>query len=220
MLNLQSISYTHTNKEILFSNLNLTVKKHEKIALIGNNGTGKSTLLKIIAKELQPSAGQLTLDTVPYLVPQIFGQYNHITVAAALGINLKLKALKEILNGNTGEENFNLLNDDWTIEDRCREALKYWRLEELDLTQKLDTLSGGQKTKLFLAGIFIHQPGFILLDEPSNHLDLSGRQLLYDFIQSTKSTLIIVSHDRKLLNLLNTVSELSSQGIKVYGGEL
>lgn len=75
-----------------------------------------------------------------------------------------------------------------------------------------------KKTKVFLAGISIHEPELVLLDEPSNHLDISGRQLLYDFIQSTQSTLIAVSHDRKLLNLLNTVCELSKRGITVYGG--
>jgi len=82
----------------------------------------------------------------------------------------------------------------------------------------MKTLSGGQKTKVFLAGISIHQPQLVLLDEPSNHLDVSGRQLLYDFIQFTKSTLIVVSHDRKLLNCLNSVFELSNRGITVYGG--
>nr|WP_317040831.1 ATP-binding cassette domain-containing protein [Flavobacterium commune] len=98
------------------------------------------------------------------------------------------------------------------------EALKYWQLNDLDLNQKIESLSGGQKTKVFLTGITIHQPELILLDEPSNHLDSKSRMLLYDFIQSSKSTLIIVSHDRKLLNHLDTVCELSSSGISVYGG--
>ena len=218
MLTLQNISYTHPNKDLLFSDINLTVNNHEKTALIGNNGVGKSTLLKIIAKELQPSNGQISVEAEPYYIPQIFGQFNHLTIAQALRIENKLNALKEILNGNTSEENFNLLNDDWTIEDRCTEALNYWQLNELDLSQKMEALSGGQKTKIFLAGISIHQPELILLDEPSNHLDITSRQLLYDFVQNTKSTLIIVSHDRKLLNLLNSVCELSKHGIKVYGG--
>ena len=218
MLIIQNISYIHPNTDLLFSDINLTVNNHDKIALTGNNGTGKSTLLKIIAKELQPSDGHLNVDAIPYYVPQISGQYNHLTLAQALRIEYKLNALKEILNGNTTEENFNLLGDDWAIEDRCNEALNYWQLNDLDLTQKMGTLSGGQKTKVFLAGISIHHPELILLDEPSNHLDSSGRQLLYDFIQSTKSTLIVVSHDRKLLNLLDTVCELSKHGIKVYGG--
>lgn len=218
MLTLQNISYTHPNKDLLFSDISLTVNNHEKTALIGNNGVGKSTLLKIIAKELQPSNGQISVENEPYYVPQVFGQFNHLTIAQALRIENKLNALKAILNGNTSEENFNLLNDDWTIEDRCNEALSYWQLNDLDLTQKMEALSGGQKTKVFLAGLSIHQPELILLDEPSNHLDIVSRQLLYDFFQNTKSTLIIVSHDRKLLNLLDTVCELNKYGIKVYGG--
>lgn len=97
MVTLQNISYTHPNKNLLFSNINLTVNHHEKIALIGNNGAGKSTLLKLIAKELQPSNGQIILESKPFFVPQIFGQFNHLTVAEALKIDKKLNALKEIL---------------------------------------------------------------------------------------------------------------------------
>ncbi len=218
MLTLQQLSYIHPNKKLLFTNINLTVNTHDKIALIGNNGAGKSTLLKIIAGELQYSDGHLKTDSEPYYIPQIFGQHNHLTVAQALRIDKKLNAFKEILNGITSEQNFNILNDDWAIEDRCKEALNYWQLNDLDLSLPMQSLSGGQKTKVFLAGISIHLPEFILLDEPSNHLDVSGRQLLYNFIQSTKSTLIIVSHDRKLLNLLNNVCVLNSNGIKDYGG--
>lgn len=218
MFTLQNISYTHPNKDLLFSDINLIVNNYEKTALIGNNGVGKSTLLKIIAGELQPTNGQICVETEPYYVPQIFGQFNHLTIAQALRIEDKLNALKEILKGNTSEENFNLLNDDWTIEDRCTEALNYWKLNDLDLSQNIEALSGGQKTKVFLAGIFIHQPELILLDEPSNHLDIESRQILYDFVQNTKSALIIVSHDRKLLNLLNSICELSKHGIKLYGG--
>ncbi len=218
MLILQNISYTHANKSLLFDNINLTVNNNEKLALIGNNGSGKSTLLKLISNELQPLNGQLFVDTEAYLVPQIFGQFNHLTIGQALKIEDKLNALQEILNGKLSEENYTTLADDWTIEARCNEALEYWQLTNLDLSQKMETLSGGQKTKVFLAGISIHQPKLILLDEPSNHLDLAGRQDLYDFIRSTQSTLIIVSHDRKLLNLLGKVAELGKGGITIYGG--
>jgi len=218
MLILQNISYLHTNRDLLFDKITFTANKHEKIALIGNNGVGKSTLLKIISGELQPFEGLVKADAKPYYVPQIFGQFNHLTIAEALRIEDKLNALKEILDGNVTEENLEILNDDWTIEDRCKESLQYWQLEGLDLQQKLETLSGGQKTKIFLAGISIHEPELILLDEPSNHLDLTARNLLYNFIQNTSATLLIVSHDRKLLNLLNTVYELTKHGITVYGG--
>lgn len=218
MLIIQNLSYTHPNKDLLFGNINLTVNSGEKIALIGNNGSGKSTLLKIMSGLLKPLNGSVNIATKPYYIPQIFGQYNNLTIAEALGIDKKLTALHEILDGNISEENYEILNDDWTIEDRCNEILKHWQLNGLDLSQKMETLSGGQKTKVFLAGISIHKPELILLDEPSNHLDFESRELLYDFIRSTKSTLIVVSHDRKLLNILNKVCELSKNGITVYGG--
>lgn len=218
MLIIQNLSYTHPNKDLLFGNINLTVNSGEKIVLIGNNGSGKSTLLKIMAGLLQPLNGSVNINVKPYYIPQIFGQYNNSTIAEALGIDKKLTALHEILEGNISEENYEILNDDWTIEDRCNEVLKHWQLNDLDLSQKIETLSGGQKTKVFLAGISIHKPELILLDEPSNHLDFESRELLYNFIRSTKSTLVIVSHDRKLMNILNKVCELTKNGITVYGG--
>jgi len=218
MFSLQNISYIHSNKDLLFDNINLTVNSQEKIALIGNNGAGKSTLLKIIAQELKPSTGQLNVDATLYYVSQIFGQFNHLTIAQALKVEDKLNALHQILKGNATAENFALLNDDWTIEDRCNEALDHWQLKDLDLSQPMASLSGGQKTKVFLAGIEIHQPELILLDEPSNHLDVAARDILYHFIAHTKSTLMVVSHDRKLLNLLEKTCELSKRGITFYGG--
>jgi ATPase subunit of ABC transporter with duplicated ATPase domains len=218
MLILQNISYKHNNSDVLFDNISFTINNHEKIALIGHNGVGKSTLLKIIVGDLQPSTGELKTDSAPYYIPQIFGQYNHFTIGEALRVNHKLNALAAILNGDVTEEYLTILNDDWTIEERCNNALKYWDLNGLDLTQKIETLSGGQKTKVFLAGILIHEPELVLLDEPSNHLDKAARELLYHFILTANCSLIVVSHDRKLLGLLSIIYEMSKRGITVYGG--
>jgi len=218
MIILQGVTYVHPNKDVLFSDINLTVNKHDKIALIGNNGAGKSTLLKIIAQNLHVSQGLVKADSLPYYIPQHFGQFNDLTIATALGVEVKLTALKQILAGNVTETNMLLLDDDWTIEERCNEALLYWGLEGLDFAKKMDNLSGGQKTKVFLAGIHIHKPEIVLLDEPSNHLDVAGRQLLYDYISTTRNTVMVVSHDITLLNLLTTVCELSRRGITTYGG--
>ncbi|MDR6781846.1 ATPase subunit of ABC transporter with duplicated ATPase domains [Pedobacter africanus] len=218
MLILQDLTYIHLNKDLLFTDLNFIVNKQDKIALIGNNGSGKSTLLKILAGELYPSAGLVKNNPKPYYIPQVYGQFNDYTVAHALQINDKLQALHAILNGNITEENLSLLNDDWALEERCQKALDYWGLQGLELTQKMETLSGGQKTKVFLAGIMVNRPETILMDEPSNHLDTAARNMLYDYINHTKNTLIAVSHDRTLLNLLNVVYELGKSGVTIYGG--
>ena len=218
MLILQNISYAHPNQDILFAGVNLAVNPHDKIAIIGNNGAGKSTLLKLIAGTLKPVGGQLKLSAQPFYLPQNFGQYDALTVAEALRVQDKLNALDAILKGKATAEDYTVLNDDWTIEERCQDALAAWDLTDLPLGRKMETLSGGQKTKVFLAGMSIHDPELVLLDEPSNHLDVCSRALLYDFVTSTKRTLMVVSHDRTLLNRLNTVCELSYDGIRTYGG--
>lgn len=218
MLTLQGVTYVHPNKDVLFTDINLTINKHDKIALIGSNGVGKSTLLKILTGELQPSAGFVKAETLPCYIPQLFGQFNHCSVAQALKVEQKLAALHEILRGAVTDANLALLDNDWSIEERCQEALAYWSLSGLDLNQSMHSLSGGQKTKVFLAGILIHQPEIVLLDEPSNHLDIYSRQILYDYITSANETLVVISHDRTLLNLLPKVYEMSRHGITVYGG--
>lgn len=218
MLRIDQLSYQHPDKDVLFRELNFFLAAHQKVALIGNNGSGKSTLLKLIAGDLQAAGGQLTVAKSPYYIPQLFGQFDASTIAEALNIADKLHALKAILEGHTDAVHFDTLNDDWGIEERALEALAYWELNDLDLERPLRTLSGGQKTKVFLAGIHIHQPELILMDEPSNHLDTVSRQLLYNFIQQSKAAMVIVSHDKMLLQMLGTTVELSKDGLQVHGG--
>lgn len=218
MVTLQNLGYLHPNKSVLFDNLVLNLNKGDKAALIGNNGIGKSILLQLIAGKLQPSSGQIINAVKPYYVPQVFGQFNEVTVGDALQVTPKLNALTEILGGNVQEEQFTALNDDWTIEDRCKSALSHWALKDLSLTEKMGDLSGGQKVRVFLAGILVHDPELILLDEPSNHLDSVARRTLYKFIENTNSSILVVSHDRTLLDLLNKILTLSKDGIKTYGG--
>jgi ATPase subunit of ABC transporter with duplicated ATPase domains len=218
MLILQGVAYRQPNKDLLFENINASINTGDKIALIGNNGTGKSTLLRLLAGDLAPSAGTITSNANPYYVPQHFGQYDSCTVAKALGVDKKLNALHKILAGDTSAAQFDLLADDWTIEERCNEAMEYWGLQDINLQRAMVTLSGGQKTKVFLAGIDIHQPGIVLLDEPSNHLDAKSRIILYEYIQKAKHSLVVVSHDRTLLNMLDTVYKLDKKGIHIYGG--
>ncbi|RNA63091.1 ABC transporter ATP-binding protein [Chryseobacterium nematophagum] len=218
MLFLHNISFGFPAGNPLFNSIQITIPSHSKSALVGSNGMGKSTLLKLIANEIEPSEGTIHLQGDIFYVPQMVGNCNDLTVAECLRIEEKLNALQKITHGEVDEIYFEVLQDDWDIEERCQNALQYWKLDNVELHQKLETLSGGQKTKIFLAGIQINQPDIILLDEPTNHLDREGRNLLYDFIEKTTSTVVMVSHDRALLNVADTIFELSNQGISTYGG--
>lgn len=213
-----SLSYIHPDKTALFSDISFSVPKGRKAALVGNNGSGKSTLLKIIAGELQQSDGEVVLSEKPYYIPQHTGQYDGCTIAEALGVDRKISALQAIIKGNTSSENFTALDDDWDIEERIKTAFGFWGVGHLKPDQPMRNLSGGEKTKVFLSGIQIYEPQIILLDEPTNHLDAGSRIVLYDFIKSSKHTILCVSHDRTLLNLFDTTLELSNDSITVFGG--
>jgi ATPase subunit of ABC transporter with duplicated ATPase domains len=219
MLTLNRVSYIHPNGDRLFENIDLAIHPHEKIALIGNNGAGKSTLLQLLAGRIRPASGTISHETKPYYVPQHTGQCNDSTVAEALQVDRTLLALQAIIAGHATEEHFTTLNDDWLLEERCREAFKAWELDDALLHRTMGSLSGGQKTKVFLAGIAIHQPDIVLLDEPSNHLDTRSREQLYHYITTTEHSLAVVSHDQHLLRLLPTIYTLDQRGLTRYGGD-
>ncbi len=214
----QNINFTLPTGQVLLREINLSLHKGDKAALVGDNGTGKSTLLKILAGEILPKAGIITHDRLPYYIPQHFGQYNALSVAQVLAIDKKLQALHAIIQGSTDPTLFEILADDWDIEARCQQALDRWDLHNVQLTDSFAPYSGGEKTKILLAGIDIHQPDIVMLDEPTNHLDLTGRKQLYDWVETTPQGLLIVSHDRQLLQLCNPILELYGGGINLYGG--
>lgn len=215
---IKDLSYIHADKEILFSHLHLSINSGDKIALTGNNGCGKSTLMRILAGDLSPSSGTVLRPEHLYYVPQHFGQYDRQTIAQALGISHKLSALHAILSGDAAEAHFNTLNDDWTVEERAQAALDSWGLGGIPLSRPMEGLSGGEKTRIFLAGMELHNPTAILLDEPTNHLDADGRERLHNLLRRTSATVLVISHDRTLLNLLPAICELSSQGLTYYSG--
>lgn len=217
-ISIQQISYIHPDKEVLFSDLNFAISKGQKLGLVGNNGCGKSTLLQIIAGQLSPSSGVIVRPDDLYYIPQHFGQYDSLTIAQALRIERKQQALHAILSGDASNENFVVLDDDWNIEERSIAALDLWGLGQFTLSYPMNLLSGGEKTRVFLAGMNIHHPSVVLMDEPTNHLDSSGRQRLYDWVEKCRSTLLVVSHDRTLLNLLPEICELEKHQINYYGG--
>ncbi len=217
-LNAYDISYTHPDKEELFKNLNLSLHGNQKAAILGKNGVGKSIFLQILSKIKIPDTGAIESSSPPFYVPQHFGQYDELQIGEALQINEKLDAISQITSGNVNSKYFSVLNEDWNIEEKCREIFNLWKISHLSLNQKMNSISGGEKTKVFLAGIFIHNPEIALMDEPTNHLDTNSRNILYDYVSENKNILLIVSHDRVLLDMLNPTFELTGNKFITYGG--
>lgn len=212
------LSYMHPDREVLFQNVSFSLATGQKASLIGDNGSGKSTLLKILSGEFTPSSGEVAISDTPYLVPQHFGQYDSMTIACALGIGGKIAALRAILAGDLSEDNYTALGDDWDIEERAGRELGSWGLGHVTPDTPLAQLSGGEKTRVFLAGTGIVLPSVVLMDEPTNHLDRDARERLYALVDRSPAAMLIVSHDRELLNLMDTTLELTARGVNLYGG--
>jgi ATPase subunit of ABC transporter with duplicated ATPase domains len=259
------ISFHFPNQQELWQPVSFTVPNGGKVAVVGDNGCGKTTLMRMIAGELEPSAGSIQFDEKPYYVPQLTSARSE-TIAEALGVADKLAALKAIESGSTDVKNYDILGDDWDIEERCLRALSDWGIMNIStadsgrasasaapaetrkgtatasgsasqgtavttaptsqgmtvahsvLDRDFQSLSGGEKTKVMLAGVEVHGAKTVLLDEPTNHLDYTAREKLYNWVSSTDAMLLVVSHDVTLLNLMDTIVDLSAQGVKIYGG--
>ncbi|MEI8054455.1 MAG: ABC-F family ATP-binding cassette domain-containing protein [bacterium] len=214
---IQNLSYKTPDDKSIFEDLTLTFGIG-KTAIVGKNGSGKTTLVKLIAGELSPNSGSIKLNGTAAICPQNLNAFAHSTIADVFDATAKLYALDKIKAGDALENDFTILNDDWNIQERIQKQLKAFDLEKLDLRRRLDSLSGGEITKLWLAKTFATNADFLILDEPTNNLDITARKLLYGKITNCKKNLVIISHDRKLLELMQQIIEITVAGIKIYGG--
>lgn len=214
---INQMSFNLPTGKSLFSNLTLAFSQN-KIGLVGRNGIGKSTLLKLIVGEIQSTSGSIATSGKLEYVPQLQSFPEDMTISAVLGYGEKLNALKRISQGDLNEKDFTILNDEWDIEEQMQKQLKMFSLEYLPNDRRVSSLSGGEITCLLLTKVFQSDADFLLLDEPTNHLDLSARQDLYHAIQAWQKGLIVISHDRSLLNLMEGIIELTTLGAVYYGG--
>ncbi|MGW5371793.1 ribosomal protection-like ABC-F family protein [Streptomyces sp. NPDC004009] len=189
-----------------------------RTGLVAPNGSGKSTLLKLIAGELRPTAGSLTVGGTLGYLPQSLPLTGDLTVAEVLGVAAVVRALDAVESGDVGEEHFATIGDDWDIEERTRAQLDRLGLADLALDRPLSTLSGGQVVSLGLAAQLLRRPDVLLLDEPTNNLDLRARHKLYSVLTDFTGCLLLVSHDRALLDRMDRIAELNSGELRFYGG--
>lgn len=214
---IHNLTYTTPNDQTLFKDLSLNFGA-QKTGLIGKNGIGKSTLAKIITGELEPTSGNIqVIGSVAYC-PQNLEAHSTMTIAEVFGVASKLAAYQRILNGSTDENDFTILNDDWNFQKRIMQHLHEFCLDNISLEKITTQLSGGERTRLLLAKTFAANPNILILDEPTNNLDLTSRTCLYHKISSWSNGLIVISHDRKLLELMDQIVELTTIDAKTYGG--
>jgi ATPase subunit of ABC transporter with duplicated ATPase domains len=191
-----------------------------RTGLIGVNGSGKSTLLRLIAGELSPAAGAVKVAGEVGYLPQAITLGTHRTVSDLLGISAVQAAIAAIEGGDVSEAAFDAVGDDWDISERARAWLDRLGLAHLDLDQGVGRLSGGETILVALAALFLRRPDVILLDEPTNNLDLDARRRLYDAVDAWTGVMIIVSHDRDLLERVDRIVDLTDGDARVYGGNL
>ncbi|MGW3512917.1 ribosomal protection-like ABC-F family protein [Streptomyces sp. NPDC000994] len=212
-----NLSFTWPDDTLVFQDLSFTVGSG-RTGLVAPNGAGKSTLLKLIAGELRPGTGSVSVaGTLGYL-PQSLPLTGDLTVAEVLDVAAIIRAIDAVESGDVDEEHFTTIGDDWDIEERTRAQLDRLGLADLTLDRSLSTLSGGQVISLGLAAQLLKRPDVLLLDEPTNNLDLDARHKLYDVLEDFNGCLLLVSHDRALLDRMERVAELDRGELRFYGG--
>ncbi|MER5759266.1 ABC-F family ATP-binding cassette domain-containing protein [Streptomyces sp. NPDC002082] len=189
-----------------------------RTGLIGRNGCGKSTLLKLIAGELTPSDGQLAVAGTVGQLPQTVTFDTSLRVDEALGVHTTRAALHAIEAGEATEANFAAVGDDWDVEERALATLDQLGLGRIGLDRTTGELSGGECVLLRLAALLLSRPDVLLLDEPTNNLDLRARRRLYAAVESWSGVLLLVSHDRELLDRVDQIADLRDGELRWYGG--
>ncbi|MFH8796143.1 ABC-F family ATP-binding cassette domain-containing protein [Streptomyces sp. NPDC017941] len=212
-----NLSFTWPDDTPVFTGLSFNVPTG-RTGLVAPNGSGKSTLLKLIAGELKPATGSVSVSGTLGHLPQSLPLTGDLTVAEVLGVAAVIRALDAVETGDVSEEHFTTIGDDWDIEERTRAQLERLGLADVALDRPLSTLSGGQVVSLGIAAHLLKRPDVLLLDEPTNNLDLTARHKLYDVLADFSGCLLLVSHDRALLDRMERVAELGSTELRSYGG--
>lgn len=193
----ENLSYELNAKQTLFQGIQLSLSSNDRVALVGSNGVGKSTLLKILAGQILPTQGSIVRNGAVYYLPQI----------STIQAGIQTETVLDFLSTSSSEW--------WVIEHILETTFN----TTLDVSLPLQTLSGGELTKLFLATGLSRSPDLLLLDEPTNHLDYLALEELRQFLCQFQGAFVIVSHKPFFLDqVANLTWELTPESLQVYGG--
>ena len=183
----------------LFSDLSFNIYRGQKIGLVGPNGRGKSTLIKLINGQLKPSQGHINMGSS--IVTGYFSQHQTDIVRPASTVMSEIKRLASPS----------------CTDLQLKSALGLFMLGERYWEKKVEDLSGGEKNRLVLSTLFLSRANFLILDEPTNHLDMESREALMDALSAYQGTMLVVAHDRYLLSeVVSEIWELHADGIEVH----
>lgn len=229
-LSAESVAKTYNDKW-LFTDITLGISQGEKLALVGNNGVGKSTFLRILTGEIQPDQGRVSirqglrigvLTQQPEVAPGL--TVKEVLFNDSNEIARVVREYEEcLLNPDVDPDKMQdvLVKMEelkaWDYEAKVHEVIE--RLGVPELTKKFGELSGGQRKRIFLAQLLLQEPELIIMDEPTNHLDLSAIEWLENYLSGTNITLIMVTHDRYFLDAVATeIIELDRGQLFRYKG--
>ena len=207
MFRCEHLYFTYEDKEnprYVLKDVSFNITRGDKVALIGYNGLGKSTLMRLVAGTRRPTSGKAILghNVVPGYLSQEFAE----TIPPDLSVYRVAKSAWQGATNLSGEKNF-------------RNQLGTFGFDENDVEKPAGVLSGGEKIRLAFLRLFLQAPNFLLLDEPTTHLDLDGRKLLQDALHEYKGTILLVSHDIEFVRAVATsVLEITRDGMRQFPG--
>ena len=212
------ISTKFDNGNQLFQNLSFSMNK-QRVGLVGRNGSGKSLLASIIHGDTVPSSGHIEcLNSIDlYRQNSSPRHYNHLTLSEFIGKDALLNAIRKVEAGEYADSLFELINEQWHYPAKLSQQLSEHGLP-CDFNFPCEKLSGGQLARLQLWQLFEKKSDLLILDEPSNHLDEQAKQWLIESIDRFPGAILLISHDRKLLNMMEEIWEISSLGLNIFGG--
>lgn len=237
-LYLDQISKAYPGRELI-GNLSWQINGGDKIALVGRNGVGKTTLFRIIKGEISPDSGEiirsktLKIGYMPQEAELESGQTLWLELLTAfadlLALRDEIRSLEEDIalnpNDRTSLEKYGKLQEEFELqggfeyEEKIKIVLHGLGFDENVWLKEIKTFSGGEKNRVFLAKILLQAPDLLLLDEPTNYLDIESTAWLEDYLTAFPGSVIVVSHDRYFMNKIARVTvELTGNGLEVYHG--
>ncbi len=238
MISINNLSF-FLGDRALFENASLFIDKKDRIGLIGLNGTGKSTLLKMMVGDVEPTTGDISMSnatTIGFLNQDLLSYESdesilHVAMKAfesTLKIQDRMDAVIKEMEENYRDELVPKLTklqeqfeaeEGYILQARAEEILEGIGFSTSDLSRPLKEFSGGWRMRVMLAKLLLEKPSLLMLDEPTNHLDLPSIQWIESYLQSYEGACIIVSHDRQFLNATtNKIVEVYGRNLNVYKG--